>query len=322
MSDPTVKGVKRTSSRSPTKNASAKSSAKGSKVTAKSARPKPKTSAAEKAPVRKATPAKAAAKSSPSKSAAPAKKSAKTTAVSKKAASGTKKGQRATPTKGSTAKGQKTPAKAPNKTTAKAKAPEKGRTPAKAAPQQASKAQHPAKAAPRPAPPPPKKPTSDEAAALKTFERAHKEFVRGHFTEARNLFRELIARHPGATEVAARARTYLTIAETRLRSEPAAPRDAESLYDRGVFELNRGDYVAAQEMFERAVKRDPESADTHYALATARARLGSVEPALQALERSLQLKPTLRIRAQHDVDLAALRNDPEFERILSETTPS
>jgi tetratricopeptide (TPR) repeat protein len=119
--------------------------------------------------------------------------------------------------------------------------------------------------------------------------------------------------------VAARARTYLNIAESRLRTEAALPRDPDSLYDRGVIELNRGDFVAAQEMFERALKRDPDAADTHYALAAARARLGAVESALQSLERAVELKPVLRVRAQTDTDLAPLRNDPEFERIIFST---
>ncbi|HEX7176862.1 MAG TPA: tetratricopeptide repeat protein [Pyrinomonadaceae bacterium] len=168
----------------------------------------------------------------------------------------------------------------------------------------------------RPAPAPPRQPTRDEAAALKAFERAHKEFTRGRFSEARQLFRALIEQHAGVAEVTARARTYLVIAESRMRSENALPRDAEALYDRGVIELNRGDYVAAQEMFERALKREPEAADIHYALAATRARLGAVEPALQSLARSLELKPSLRVRVPHDLDFTLLRNEPEYERLL------
>ncbi len=151
---------------------------------------------------------------------------------------------------------------------------------------------------------------------MRAFERAHKEFVAGHFAEARSQFRTLIEQHAGVAEVTARARTYLAIAESRLRTEAALPRDAESLYDRGVIELNRGDYVAAQELFERAIKREPESADIHYALAAARARLGSVELALQSLERALTLKASLRVRAQNDPDLAVLRNEQDFERLV------
>jgi tetratricopeptide (TPR) repeat protein len=167
-----------------------------------------------------------------------------------------------------------------------------------------------------PAPPPPRQPTLDESAALGAFERAHKEFVRGRFAEARNQFRVLVDKYSQVSEVAARARTYLAIAESRLRTESMLPRDADSLYDRGVIELNRGEYVAAQEMFERALKREPEAAHIHYGLAATRARLGSIDLALESLQRALDLQPSLRVRAQHDHDLNPLRNDPDFDRLI------
>jgi tetratricopeptide (TPR) repeat protein len=178
-----------------------------------------------------------------------------------------------------------------------------------------------AKPAARPPAAPPRQPTLDEAAALRAFERAHKEFVRGRFSEARLLFRALIEQHSGVAEVTARSRTYLAIAEARMRSESAMPRNAEELYDRGVIELNRGDFVAAQEMFERALKRDGAAAHIHYGLAATRARLGSLESALQSLARALELQPTLRVRAQHDPDLVSLRNEPEYERLIFASRP-
>jgi tetratricopeptide (TPR) repeat protein len=165
-------------------------------------------------------------------------------------------------------------------------------------------------------PPPPRQPTLDEAAALQAFERAHKEFTRGRFQEARNQFRSLLDKYSQVSEVAARARTYLTVAEARLRTESMLPRDADSLYDRGVIELNRGEYVAAQEMFERALKREPEAAHIHYGLAATRARLGAIDLALQSLQRALALQPNLRVRAQHDQDLTPLRNDPDFDKLI------
>jgi tetratricopeptide (TPR) repeat protein len=169
---------------------------------------------------------------------------------------------------------------------------------------------------PTPAPPPPRPPTQDESAALVAFERAHKEFARGRFAEARNQFRILVDKYSQVAEVAARARTYLAIAESRLRTESILPRDADSLYDRGVIELNRGEYVAAQEMFERALKREPEAAHIHYGLAATRARLGSIDLALESLQKALNLQPNLRVRAQHDHDLNPLRNDPDFDRLI------
>jgi tetratricopeptide (TPR) repeat protein len=315
MSDPVIKGAKRPASRPATRGASPASSAKNRKLSAKSARPKPlaKRSPAGKAPVRKAAKAKtgpagpakgsravaAKPKTSPAKSAKPAAK--KSVKSARPAAKTSSKGR--TSTRPAAKQPQRKPAPAPAKSAAKLR-------PGKPAAHTA------ARPAARPAPPPPRQPTQDEAAALKAFERAHKEFVRGRFAEARMLFRQLIDQHAGVAEVTARSRTYLAIAEARLRSESALPRNAEELYDRGVIELNRGEYVAAQELFERASKRDPEAAHIHYGLAATRARLGSIDLALQSLERAVNLQPTLRGRAQHDHDLAVLRNDPEYERII------
>jgi tetratricopeptide (TPR) repeat protein len=221
----------------------------------------------------------------------------------------------------------KTPSKSPARPAAKAAAAKPTKRNAPAPPAAAKKqttrttATVTAKPAARPAPAPPRQPTLDEAAALRAFERAHKEFVRGRFSEARLLFRALIEQHSGVAEVTARSRTYLAIAEARMRSESAMPRNAEELYDRGVIELNRGDFVAAQEMFERALKRDADAAHIHYGLAATRARLGALDSALQSLGRALELQPNLRVRAQHDPDLVPLRNEPEYERLIFASRP-
>jgi tetratricopeptide (TPR) repeat protein len=320
MSDPVIKGAKRSSSRPAPHSAAPKSLAKSRKLTAAAAKPKPKRAAAEKAPVRKATPAKSSAASKSSKTArpaarqAPASKQSKRPAAkpAKKAAGKAREAARPASGKKSTAPTKSHPVKASPLRASKGAATKTAPATHKSAPAQ--------KPAQRPAPSPPRQPSRDEAAALKAFERAHKDFTRGNFAAAREHFRALIDHHAGVSEVAARARTYLNIAETRLRTEAALPRDPDSLYDRGVIELNRGDFVAAQELFERALKRDPEAADTHYALAAARARLGAIESALQALERAVELRPVLRVRAQADADLALLRNDPEFERIIFPNT--
>jgi tetratricopeptide (TPR) repeat protein len=320
MSDPVIKGAKRSSSRPAPHSAAPKSSSsgKGRKPTAESAKPKPKRTAAEKAPVKKASPAKSStAAKSAAKSVKKTRPAAKPSAVAKTSKTAAPKTAAAKKSGGKAHAAQSKPAVA-------RKSPAAHTQPSKHAPAKASASKSAAtkgapvsqKLAPRHAPNPPRQPSRDEAAALKAFERAHKDFVRGNFSAAREHFRALIEQHAGVSEVTARARTYLTIAEARLRTEAALPRDPDSLYDRGVIELNRGDFVSAQELFERALKRDPEAADTHYALAAARARLGSVESALQALERAVELRPVLRVRAQADADLAPLRNDPEFERIV------
>ncbi len=272
MSSSLTKGLRRSSSRSSGRGASAKTAKKSVKAKA----------------------VKAKAKRAPSAK-SPARKSAKVRA---------------------TKKSRKSPAK-PRK--APAKAVSRKATSRKAAPSRVKKTQKLAavRAARPTAPlPPPRQPTQDESAALAAFERAHREFVRGRFAEARNQFRSLLEKFSQVSEVAARSRTYLAVAESRLRTESMLPRDADSLYDRGVIELNRGEYVAAQEMFERALKREPEAAHIHYGLAATRARLGSIDLALESLQRALDLQPNLRVRAQHDHDLNPLRNDPDFDRLI------
>ncbi len=287
--------------RAPTKGirSSAKTSAKGRGLGAKTARPKAKRALAAKPAAKKVAKAVSARGKAPKVAGKPARKAAP-------------KRKLAPPPKAKAAKKA-----APKK--ALARKAEVSRPKKFVAPRVKTTQKLAAARAPKPssvAPPPPRQPTLDEAAALRSFERAHKEFTHGHFSEARIQFRILLDKYSQVSEVAARARTYLAIAEARLRTESMLPRDADSLYDRGVIELNRGEYVAAQEMFERALKREPEAAHIHYGLAATRARLGSVDLALQSLQRALDLQPNLRVRAQHDHDLTALRNDPDFDRLV------
>ena len=279
------KGLRRSTSRA-SASRSSKPAAKR-RVVAKTNRPKAKRAVPKKAAPRKAAKARVATKS-------------RTVAKKKTGLSKARIPKKAAP--------RKTAARKP--LTAQKKSPDL--TVKKTQKLAAVRAQRPAPVAPQP----PRQPTVDESAAMKAFERAHKEFTRGRFGEARNQFRILLDKYSQVSEVAARARTYLAVADARLRTESMLPRDADSLYDRGVIELNRGEYVAAQEMFERALKREPEAAHIHYGLAATRARLGSVDLALQSLQRALDLQPTLRVRAQHDHDLTSLRNDPDFDRLV------
>lgn len=291
MSDAVIKNVRRSSSRSVSHDTS---STKTGKSIGKSARPAPivKRTTAEKAPVQKAV------KSKPTSGATSGSKATKSASVKRSSRS--------------------KEAKEPNPRVTKTKSSEVVRAARKSSKKIDSKrAKSPIKSSSKIAVPvsPPQQ-TSHQAAALRAFETAHKAFSRAQFTEARRLFRTMIELHTGAAEVVARARTYLAITEARLRTESALPRDADGLYDRGVIELNCGEYAAAQELFERAVKREPGAAHIHYGLAATRARLGAISLALKSLEHALNIQPSLRIRAQNDQDLVTLRYEPEFERIV------
>ncbi len=294
MSSPIAKSVKRLTSRSTSRHSSATSSSRKRVLAGRSTRLKPATkrSPAGKAPARKA--AKVVARKQKTKS--------RIVLAKRQNAKASRKPKKQTPPRRSVvALPKKTKASVIKAKPVLKPKPILGRTPLliKKAPVS-----------------PPPQPTHDEAAALAAFEAAHKEFAHGRFAEARSLFRALVDKFPTVSEVTARARTYLAVADSRLRTEMAPPRDADSLYDRGVIELNRGEYVAAQELFERALKREPEAAHIHYGLAASRARLGAIDTALKSLRRALDLQPKLRIRAQRDHDLNPLRSDPEFEQLV------
>ena len=294
-----TKSLRRSTSRATARRAAPKTAAKKRAASPKAIRPKAKRAVAQKTAGRKTVKAKAAPKNKPTRKAVKAKSAVKQ-----------RPGKKVTPR---TTVARK-PAASPKRTTLKASATPRVKKTQKVA---AVRAQRPAPitATPR------RQPTVAESAALKAFERAHKEFTHGRFGEARTQFRALLEKYSQVSEVAARVRTYLAVSEARLRTETMLPRDADSLYDRGVIELNRGEYVAAQEMFERALKREPEAAHIHYGLAATRARLGALDLALQSLQRALDLQPTLRVRAQHDQDLTSLRNDPDFDRLVFQPRP-
>lgn len=303
MGNSVSKVEKKTSSR----RAASSAASRSAKQPARRA-PKPSV----KATAKRTPAAKASANKAKSAAVAPKAKSAK---------KATRAVKPAAPAKSRPASKSVAPAaaKSSKKTAAQSKP-----SPAKAKPTATAAAAKPKPSAPSARqtvkPAPVKQPSRDEAAALAAFERAHREFTRGRFEEARRLFQSLIEQHAGVSEVTARARTYLAIAESRVRAAAeanASSEESETLYDRGVIELNRGAYVAALELFERALKGAPNAAHVHYAVAAARARLGASEAALQSLERAVELYPLLRVRAQHDPDLAALRSAPEFEQLIS-----
>jgi len=291
MSSPIAKSVKKLTSRSASRHSLTSSSSRKRVVAGKSTRLKPATkrSPAGKARARKATKVRAA-----KQKARPVTPRAASTKRHSTKAHPKSKGPRPAKRRASTARPKKAPVRSSPLKTVHRRIILPPRKPA----------------------PPPPQPTYDEAAALSAFEAARREFTRGRFAEARNQFRALVEKYTAVSEVTARARTYLAIAEARLRTELAPPRDADSLYDRGVIELNRGEYVAAQELFERALKREPDAAHIHYGLAATRARLGAIDTALKSLRRALDLQPNLRIRAQRDHDLNPLRSDPEFEILV------
>jgi tetratricopeptide (TPR) repeat protein len=166
------------------------------------------------------------------------------------------------------------------------------------------------------APPAPKKPPAPGTlAAVRAFEQALRLFNRHDYGSAKSAFEDLQTKFGDEAEVVARARTYLAVCEQRLGRAPAAPRNADALYDQGIFEFNRGAFREAIELFEKALRVEPRADHAFYSLAAAHARLNDSPKALDALRRAIAIRPVHRPHARRDLDFANLRSNEEFQSV-------
>jgi tetratricopeptide (TPR) repeat protein len=86
-------------------------------------------------------------------------------------------------------------------------------------------------------------------------------------------------------------------------------------YFRAFAVLRRGDEDAARRLIEDGLAEYPHVASMHYNAACLYARLEEREPALEHLDRALELDPTTREWARDDADLDPIRDDPGFPEL-------
>lgn len=170
--------------------------------------------------------------------------------------------------------------------------------------------------APKPLPAPPKKPPSPGTlAAVRAFEQALRLFNRHDFGGAKTSFLSVLGKFADQAEIVARARTYLAICDHRLARSPSVPRNADALYNQGVFELNKGSVREAIELFEKALKVEPRADHVFYSLAAAYARLEDVSKAMEALRRAIGIRPVHRSHARRELDFVNLRSNEDFQQL-------
>ncbi|MCI0485972.1 MAG: tetratricopeptide repeat protein [Blastocatellia bacterium] len=135
------------------------------------------------------------------------------------------------------------------------------------------------------------------------------------YSAAKSAFDDILEKFGDQAEVVARARTYLTICEQRLARVPSTPRNPDALYNRGVFELNKGNNRGAVDLFEKALRTEPRADHVLYSLAAAYARLNDVPKALDALRRAIALRSVHRSHARRDRDFAGLHTNEDFQHL-------
>lgn len=174
------------------------------------------------------------------------------------------------------------------------------------------------------APPPPEPPRRQvTSGALRAFEQAVKVFNRRHFEDAKGMFENVLEKFPGDFEIVARTQMYIQVCKQKMEHEvrTVAPRNADELYDRGVFALNIGDFTQARAFFEKALRLHPDEPHLLYSLAATHAQIGAHEEALDYLKRSIQIQPRLRSQAYNDADFSGLRDNRQFLELIGLTSP-
>lgn len=170
-------------------------------------------------------------------------------------------------------------------------------------------------AAPAPVAPVKRAATAANAAAVQAFEQGLKLFNRHDYTGARDAFERILEKFNDQTEVIPGVRKYLTICAQKLARTPAPPKNADALYDQGVYELNRANVKEAAQLLEKALRAQPRGAHVLYSLAAAYARLFETRKALEVLRQAIQLDPVHRSRARSDGDFANLHQSEDFQQM-------
>lgn len=175
-----------------------------------------------------------------------------------------------------------------------------------------------------PPPPPPEPPRRQiTSGALRAFEQAVRAFNRRRFEEAKEMFESVLVKFPGDFEIVARTQMYIQVCKQKLEHKvrPISPRNADELYDRGVFALNIGDFTQARAFFEKALRLHPDEPHLLYSLAATHAQTGAHEEALDYLKRSIQIQPRFRSQAYNDTDFSGLRDNRQFLELIGLTSP-
>lgn len=170
--------------------------------------------------------------------------------------------------------------------------------------------------------PPPEPPRrAVPSGALRAFEHAVRVFNRRHFEDAKIMFENLLTKFPSEAEIIARTQMYLQVCKQKLSHAQIMPRNADELYDRGVYALNLGDFSQAKNFFEKALRLKPDEPHLLYSLAAAHAQTGSMDQALDYLRRTIQLQPRYRTQALNDSDFSDLRENKQFLELLGLASP-
>jgi len=154
-----------------------------------------------------------------------------------------------------------------------------------------------------------------QAQALKHYEDGLRALQERKFEKAKASLQKAIATAPDKS-LADRAQVHIAACDQHLETSTLHFKTPEVHFDYAISLMNTGDYVAANEHFEKLLKQDPKSDYVLYGLAALHCLTGHIEDSLRTLGEAIQANPALRFQARNDVDFQNLAEDPRFTELL------
>jgi tetratricopeptide (TPR) repeat protein len=147
---------------------------------------------------------------------------------------------------------------------------------------------------------------------MEVYERGLKALHKGKAREAAKLFAR-VAQESGTTDLAERGRRFLLVSQRQHQGEPQI--EDEDPFARAVYERNRGNLEEALELCRRGGRQGKDERFAYLAAAIY-ALQEDFENAVKYLETAIEFDERNRVRAFHDPDFEALREDPELEYLF------
>lgn len=157
---------------------------------------------------------------------------------------------------------------------------------------------------------------AQKTSLIKQYEAAVRMVYRQEYEKAREVLEKIIHMPAHDKDVTERARSLLKVCLQKILADSASPRTAEEHYNYGVALMNQGQYDAAQENLQKALRADPKSDYVLYAMAANQSRAGNAAEALNFLKLAIQTNPANRFIARNDSDFESIAEDPRFISLI------
>lgn len=155
--------------------------------------------------------------------------------------------------------------------------------------------------------------------ALSSYGEAVREFHKGRFEKAQELFQVFLEKYDSEKELVDRIRIYRQIIKEKGKKETVSLKTADDYFYYSVFKINSGDYEGALKLLEKALEMGEEEGRTYYLMANACILMEKTEEALEHLKKAFQKDKFYRILAQNEADFEPLWEDKKFRLITRMT---